>query len=284
MSPFTLKDTNTGVQVPCGKCPNCRSNRASAWSFRLMQEEKVSFSSYFITLTYNTDHVPILKTSGYMSLNKSDLQKFFKRLRKLSTIPIRYYAVGEYGGKTFRPHYHIILFNSNPCDVARAWSLDNKSLGDVHYGSVTEASVGYTLKYITKRPRIPVHQNDDREREFSLMSKGLGKNYLSKEMINYHLGLGYVDQQGVINDRMNCTLYDGKKISMPRYYKDKLYNKLQRSTAGVYQRQQSLKRLEEEECNRIKIFGSYSESERIRVEKDLLKIQKMNDHGKNSKI
>ena len=83
ISPFMLKDTITGVQVPCGKCPQCRSNRASAWSFRLMQEDKRSLSSLFVTLTYNTDHVPILK-SGYMSLNKGDLQKFFKRLRNLS--------------------------------------------------------------------------------------------------------------------------------------------------------------------------------------------------------
>ena len=98
MSPFTLKQTNTGVTVPCGKCPNCRSNRASAWSFRLIQEDKRSLSSNFVTLTYATEHVPILK-SGYMSLNKSDLQKFFKRLRKLSIQRLRYYAVGEYGGK-----------------------------------------------------------------------------------------------------------------------------------------------------------------------------------------
>lgn len=219
-----------------------------------------------------------------MSLNKSDLQKFFKRLRKLSTNRIRYYAVGEYGGKSWRPHYHIILFNSNPYDVASAWSLANQSLGDVHYGSVSEASVGYTLKYITKKQRIPLHINDDREREFSLMSKGLGLNYLSEQMIAYHLGTNAQDQQKAINERMNCTLLDGKKIAMPRYYKNKLYTKLQRSIAGVHLLEESKKRNAKKLEDDIKIHGSYEQVERVRVERDQLRIKKMNDHGKNSKI
>lgn len=283
MSPFTLKDSCTGVTVPCGKCPHCRSNRASAWSFRLIQEDKRSLSSHFVTLTYATEHVPILR-SGYMSLNKIDLQKFFKRLRKLSIQRLRYYAVGEYGGKTWRPHYHIILFNARPADIIRAWSLDGHALGAVHFGNVSEASVGYTLKYITKKPRIPVHINDDREREFSLMSKGIGENYLTESMIAYHKGIGCNDMQMAINQRMNCTLLDGKKIAMPRYYKNKLYTKLQRSSAGVFLRAESLKRKAKELEKQIKIHGSFSRAEKVRIERDQLKIKKMNDHEKNSKI
>lgn len=46
-------------------------------------------------------------------LSKEDLQKFFKRLRfslrKDFDAEIRYFACGEYGPDTFRPHYHIIL-------------------------------------------------------------------------------------------------------------------------------------------------------------------------------
>ena len=219
-----------------------------------------------------------------MSLNKSDLQKFFKRLRKLSSSRIRYYACGEYGGKGWRPHYHIILFNSDAEHVARAWSLDGKPLGDVHYGTVTEASVGYTLKYITKAPRIPVHINDDREREFSLMSKGLGSNYLTDRMVDYHLGIGAPDQQEAINQRMNCTIAGGKKIAMPRYYKDKIYNKLQRSTAGVEARKQAIKRQEKQIADGIKEHGSYSEYERVRAAANMVRQQKMNDHATRSKF
>lgn len=165
------KKTNQVERVPCGKCVKCKKRRASEWSFRLMQEWKQSTSAYFITLTYDTPHLPRTK-ANYKTIVKRDLQLFFKRLRKAqsgtgNSDRIRYYAVGEYGGTTFRPHYHIILFNALQELIQPAWNL-----GHVHYGQVSEASVGYTLKYISKQGKIPLHKNDDRTPEFSLMSKG----------------------------------------------------------------------------------------------------------------
>lgn len=211
--------------VPCGKCPECQKRIVSGWSFRLMQEYKRSTSGYFITLTFDTNHVPITR-AGYMSLNKKILQDFFKRLRKShedgSGESIKYYAVGEYGGSTNRPHYHIILFNAKIEKVSPAWGL-----GNVHYGSINEASVGYTLKYINKKSKIPCHRNDDRIPQFALMSKKLGDNYLSETNVNWH----HAD----LHNRMHCTLQDGKKIAMPRYYKDKIYHPTQRKAIGYYQ-------------------------------------------------
>lgn len=114
-----------------------------------------------------------------MSLCKRDLQLFFKRLRKKTDGKVIYYAVGEYGSNYSRPHYHIILFNAQQQDVITAWTKDGKEIGSVYFGQVAEASIGYTLKYISKEKRIPLHANDDRQREFSLMSKGIGKNYIN---------------------------------------------------------------------------------------------------------
>lgn len=228
MTPFGVrhKHKNETIPVPCGRCPACRARRASAWSFRLMQEDKVSISSFFITLTYDTSVVPISK-SGYMDLRKRDLQLFFKRLRKAHTLeprdrPIRYYAVGEYGGKTNRPHYHVILFNSRVELIQPAWQN-----GHVHYGQVTGASVGYTLKYISKPGRIPMHRNDDRTPEFSLMSKGLGANYLTDAMVKWH--------KADLDERMYCVIEDGKKITLPRYYKDKIYTEHERKRVAFFQ-------------------------------------------------
>lgn len=166
-TPFRKQDENMVWQAfPCGKCPPCLARRASSWSFRLMQQEKVSSNAHFITLTYDTTHVPLTE-NGFMSLRKRDVQLFFKRLRKAQgDNRIKYYLCGEYGGKTYRPHYHILLYNVQLELIQPAWSL-----GQVHYGTVTGASIGYTLKYMTKEKRIPLHQNDDRVPEFSLMSK-----------------------------------------------------------------------------------------------------------------
>ena len=188
-SPFYVeKNSNTAnmgnprnlgkFPVPCGRCPPCKKRKVQQWVFRMMQEEKVSESSHFITLTYNTDNVPISE-NGFMTLDKADWQKFMKRLRKRNTKKLRYYAVGEYGGKTDRPHYHAIIYNLDHEDlIAESWKI-----GTVHIGTVSGSSIAFTTKYIDKEKRIPMFERDDRLREFSLMSKGLGKNYINEKSI-----------------------------------------------------------------------------------------------------
>lgn len=227
ITPFQVKSkTDEKFLVPCGKCPYCVARRISAWSIRLMQEDRVSLSSHFLTLTYDTRHIPITR-NGFMSVNKRDVQLFIKRLRKIQPAgndkPIKYFLAAEYGGRTNRPHYHIILFNGEVGTFAQAWQL-----GHIHYGTVSGASVGYTLKYMSKQQRIPAHRNDDREPEFRLMSKGLGASYITDKMKRWH----HAD----IENRMYCNLLDGKKVSMPRYYKDKIYNEQQRKRAAFFSR------------------------------------------------
>ncbi len=210
----------THVPVPCGKCPNCKRTRVNGWGFRLQQEDKVSLSSKFITLTYDTKHVPIT-SSGYRTLSKRDVQLFMKRLRKLNNKTtnvehkIKYYFVGEYGSKNERPHYHAIIFNvSDNEHINTAWNL-----GTVHIGTVSPASISYTLKYIDKERIIPKHQFDDRLKEFSLMSKGLGKGYLTSKMVKYH----HADL-----DRNYVQRPDGIKIPMPKYYRNKIFTDAQK--------------------------------------------------------
>lgn len=211
-----------------------------------MEECKVSDSAYFVTLTYDTVNVPITERA-FMSLEKRALQLFFKRLRKLhisrevldkygedkeARKSIKYYAVGEYGGRTNRPHYHIILFNAKVELIAEAWKL-----GHIHYGNVCGNSIGYTLKYMSKKGKIPMWATDDREKEFGLMSKGLGASYLTHEMIAWH--------HESLDDRMYCNLTDGDKCAMPRYFKQKVYTELERKRVGYYTRLRMVKELEQ---------------------------------------
>lgn len=265
LHPYHVKQDDVSIAVPCGKCEPCTKRRVSGWSFRLMQEDRVSETSFFLTLTYNTDHVPITK-NGFMDLQKRDLQLFFKRLRisqdrnsRGRSATIKYYACGEYGGKTYRPHYHVILFNAQleyligkvEADMfyRKSLILDGKvsyecpswPKGHVTVGLVSEASVGYTCKYIHKASRIPMHRNDDRQKEFSLMSKGLGKSYISKKSVSWH-------HDDVLN-RMYLTVSDGKKIAMPRYYKDKIYASDVRSVIAGYQKGEMEKKFLEEVAN-----------------------------------
>lgn len=219
-NPFLVKrGKEEPLPVPCGKCPSCVKRKISQWSFRLMQQEKYSHDAYFITLTYDNNHVPITDR-GYLTLVKRDLQLFFKRLRKLNSTKISYYAVGEYGSKTQRPHYHIILFNCHISTVQTAWRFEGRDIGECHYGDVNGASVGYTLKYISKGRRFHDSDSDDRQPEFALMSKRIGSQYLTDSMTKWH--------KSDINNRMYVQLKDGRRVAMPRYFKDKLYTEEER--------------------------------------------------------
>ncbi len=227
ITPFYVQDKFTGnyIPVPCSKCPPCMKRRTSGWSYRLVKEGERSKSALFVTLTYDTQSVPITE-KGFMNLDKTDVQKFFKRLRKLSKEKLKYYVCGEYGSKKMRPHYHIILFNANKEMIVKAWMLNNKPLGTIYIGQVTDASIGYTLKYMTKKGKIPLHFNDDRQKEFSLMSKKMGDNYITPNIIKWH--------KEDLEKRMYVNIPGNKKIAMPRYYKDKIYNELEKQKISDY--------------------------------------------------
>lgn len=91
------------IEVPCGQCYMCKKEKARKWSFRCLYEAMEHEENYFLTLTYDDEHLP---KDGM--LKKKDLQDFFKRLRHYSQF--RYFACGEYGEKGGRPHYHVLAF------------------------------------------------------------------------------------------------------------------------------------------------------------------------------
>lgn len=158
------------------------------WTHRLMLEAADHDRKSFVTLTYDDDNIP----SGN-SLSPSDLSRFLKRFRKsIHPLKLRYFAVGEYGETTKRPHYHLALFGYPACDkgitarnrsnyccpvcerVQRDWSM-----GNVHIGQLEESSAAYVAGYVTKKLRKPGEEYDERLPEFTRMSlrPGIGANY-----------------------------------------------------------------------------------------------------------
>lgn len=123
----------------------------------------------FLTLTYGPVNLPEDE-----AVNPRDLQLFIKRLRQ-NVLPtqFRYFAVGEYGDKTMRPHYHLALFGlgaSHEEAIRKAWPL-----GHIMIGTFTTASASYIGGYVTKKmtkkddPRL-----NGRHPEFTRMSNRPG--------------------------------------------------------------------------------------------------------------
>ena len=187
------------ITVPCGKCAACLQNRRGEWTTRLKIELEDATSAFFLTLTYNEDHLAF--GDGGPSLVKSDLQKFFKRLRKsIEPHKIRYYAVGEYGTDTARPHYHIILFNL-PIDkidnVRKAWAdKEGQEIGHIDVGTVTGGSIHYVTKYHINKNTSP----SGVQPSFCLMSRqpAIGHRYVEKYGINHRnrVDRAYIHERG----------------------------------------------------------------------------------------
>jgi len=154
------------VEYPCGRCLNCRINRAEEWSTRIMLElEDKTKVGDFITLTFDDNKCcPLLP----MALSKRVLQLYFKRLRKAGN-KIKYFACGEYGEKHGRAHMHaIIIRGEDQPNYEKHWKW-----GNVKVGTVTRASARYTTGYLTKSNAIP--KGKEKWPPFQLQSQGMGE-------------------------------------------------------------------------------------------------------------
>jgi len=233
--PITIIREGRHVLVPCNRCINCIQRKRSEWSFRLLQELKTSEKATFLTLTYNDDTVP-----KNQQLQKKKLQNYFKRVR-VTQKAIKYYAVGEYGSKNKRPHYHAIVFNADNNILANEWrecgndtQKSDKPTGYIKCDVVNEATIHYVTGYITEKygkmdertgKQIDTWQETD-IRPFALMSKGLGKIYL-KHAAKYHKS----------NFTTTTISEGGIKGNLPRYYRDKIFNEEERKNLAEQNQQ-----------------------------------------------
>ncbi len=184
-----------GKVLPCGKCIMCRRGKVNEWAYRLCLEKSIWRDVSFITLTYNDANLP---KNGL--LVKTDLQKFFKRLRKYRNI--RYFACGEYGSQFGRPHYHAIVFGLSYKDVELVEKTWNR--GFVKVLPFQEQSAFYVAKYCTKS----FQQEKEGVREFVIMSKRLALGF-------YESNLDQILQDGYIK-------YRDRKIPLCPYFKKQL--------------------------------------------------------------
>jgi len=201
--------------LPCHKCAFCIKKNIDAWCLRLYHEMEVSSSAYFITLTYNDEHIP-----DFEELSKRDLCLFIKRLRKKNP-GLRYFAVGEYGTNGHRPHYHAIMFNLDTLDlVDSAWrSDDGEPIGFIKGDRATMGRIRYMVSYMAL-PQDVVH----RQPPFRVMSRmpGIGHTYIKK---NAHFHRARSDATINVLGTVNA---------MPRYYKDKIFtNRYQKKLLQV---------------------------------------------------
>lgn len=201
------------LSLPCGTCHECLTKRSQEWATRAAHEMSIHKENCFVTLTYDNNNLPDIQNFSQKTLFKL----FIKRLRKsLGDKKIKYIASHEYGGSTFRPHHHLIIFGWSP---AKQIYLKNTPAGypifrSTHleknwehgYSSVAEANsqtAYYVASYALKGKKHTYTQTDGEiitVKDSMTCSQGIGLTYANTNF-----------QQ----------LIDSKE-HLPRYYKKKL--------------------------------------------------------------
>lgn len=196
---------------------------------RCTHEAQLHKHSIFITLTYSDANLP-----AYGTLVKKHLQKFFKRVRK-TFHPFRYYACGEYGDHTKRPHYHACIFGLDFTDkkefrrsgdhvlytserLNELWGYGHTSLSNF-----TFETAAYTARYVMKKQfgvRTMKHAYLDEDTgELTAVVEPYAVMSLRPAIAKQWLHQYYTDIYG--NDKDSLRI-NGVEVRAPKYY-DKLY-------------------------------------------------------------
>ena len=211
-------------ELPCGQCIGCRLEKSRQWAMRCMHEASLHEHNSFVTLTYRDDKLPFTFCStGPLdpTLNKKDLQLFWKKLRNRHHDPISYFACGEYGDDTQRPHYHAIIFGYDFADkkphkrskngemlykselLERLWPNGHALIGNVSF-----ESAAYVARYcLKKRTGLGANSHyQGREPEFATMSlkPAIGKRWLQKWKKDVY--------------PHDYVIMNGKKLKPPKFY------------------------------------------------------------------
>jgi len=195
---FHLPNTNReaatwrALDIPCGICILCRQEQARQWAVRISHEAQMHEESCFITLTYDEKNLP-----EWGGLEYDHLVKFWKKMRKQLGRKLRYFAVGEYGDASLRPHYHACVFghafkegSTIVQDRPQLWVSPVLAglwgHGQHRIGALTFETAQYTASYVLKKMQkkqqyVRVDEESGEliplEQPRSFMSKNLGKEW-----------------------------------------------------------------------------------------------------------
>ena len=275
-----LKNPSLFYQIPCGQCAECRKHKANDYMARSYAQYKDTLDnhgfSFFDTLTYNNQCVPNYK--GLLCFNWAHIRNFLKRLRinidrywlrdmsqskdkKTNDYPplldengkkifpfkgkvkghLKYYIVSEYGGKTHRPHYHVIFFVTIDGMtvmlfrdlVANAWKygfIDRRY--SVHKRVINGiGACKYISEYVNKDIEFR-KELDKKISELQISGIFINNHVLKRLKCSHRQSQGYglailwqndreILERGVC--RVPDSKYVHKEVALPMYIKRKLF-------------------------------------------------------------
>lgn len=206
------------VPIACGVCIECKQKKASEWRIRLNEELRSNQNkAYFVTLTYNEDTMKKYKEESVMV--SDTIRHWLENIRKFKKKSIKHWLITE-KGKLHRIHLHgIIWSNKEEIEIIKQkW----EKYGFFDIGDYcNEKTINYIVKYVFKQ--------DPHNKKFQskiYCSNGIGSSYIEKNIAKKNKFNG-------INTNENYTLKSGIKLSLPIYYRNKIYTEEEREELWI---------------------------------------------------
>lgn len=264
-----------GIRIPCGRCIGCRLDKSREWATRLQCEalDYPESSNWFVTLTYaqpddsldlpSYGRFASVNDDGALTLNKQHPTDWLKRLRehharkvsydydpptyydsrtgKVRPLGIRYFLAGEYGDRTMRPHYHVIMLNCPLPDLRQIGRnklgmplytsdlmTETWGYGHVTIGRMTWQTAAYVARYTLKKANGQTDEQYEQlglTPEYTVMSRmpGIGHEYLLR-----HSNDIYTDDEVVLP----ALSKDKPNVQRPPKYFDRVYQAIDPKTVA----------------------------------------------------
>lgn len=209
------------VPTGCGKCMECRKQKARAISIRLQEEIRTDTTGQFVTLTFSNESIIEIKKDikgleGYELDNEIAtvaVRRFLERWRKKFGVSVKHWLITELGHNgTENIHLHGIIFSKNKEEIKSIWKYGFVYIGEY----VNNKTINYTVKYATKTD--PLHKEYNPK---ILTSPGIGKKYLERTD----------SQLNKFNNKKTDERYttrQGQRVNLPIYYRNKIYSEDER--------------------------------------------------------
>jgi hypothetical protein len=238
-NPPPIRDARTCyVPVGCGRCIECRKKKQRDWQVRLLEDIKTNTNGKFITLTFSDESIYELskvikiENKGYAfdnAIATLAVRRYLERHRKEYKHSLRHWFITELGHVNQQNiHIHGIAWYDNEEQFLTSdtiWQYGKVLKGTAKYWTpkiityenyVNENTIGYITKYLTKQDKDHKEYNP-----IILTSAGIGKQYTTRTNA----------QTNAYNNKETKDYYTtktGHKMSLPIYYRNKLYTEEQR--------------------------------------------------------
>lgn len=275
-SPTQYSKEFATFQIPCGKCIDCRLEKARDTAVRCVHEAQMYQNNSFVTLTYSDEH---LKENR---LEYSDFQGFVKKLRNhtfqnlldrlfpelsqqtqrklwretpkqrrdelYGAIKISLLGTGEYGDKTKRKHWHALIFNWRPNDLVHKYYTDrndqvfsSKILEDLWGFGITELGnlTFESASYCARYATKKLVHGQDGQHDFEPISRRSSKNAIGKKWLEQYWQQTF--NNGYVSIPKGDTII---KCPIPAYY-ERWFKKTHPQEWGFYVTQQKIQTIRE---------------------------------------